>query len=118
MLRRLLLALMLVAVVALVACGQRATPEPTQAPEAEEPTEAPTEAPEVEAPAVEELNILWAQWDPADYLQVIGNMYEEETGVKVNIVQEPWGTFYDRAFTEFAAGGDAFDGIVGDSQWL
>jgi multiple sugar transport system substrate-binding protein len=72
----------------------------------------------VDTSGVEEINILWAQWDPADYLQVIGNMYEDETGIKVNIVQEPWGTFYDRAFTEFAAGGDTFDGVVGDSQWL
>jgi multiple sugar transport system substrate-binding protein len=72
------------------------------------------------APAggVTELNILWAQWDPADYLQQIGNMYEEETGIKVNIVQEPWGTFGDRFFTEMAAGGDAWDMVVGDSQWL
>ena len=86
---------------------------------------APTAAPEAAeggggtaAPAVDELNILWAQWDPADYLQEMGNMYQEETGIKVNVVQEPWGSFYDRAFTEFAAGGDTFDMIVGDSQWL
>jgi multiple sugar transport system substrate-binding protein len=106
---------MLVAVVALAlaACGPKATPEAPAEKPAEEPAEEPAPAPDVE-----ELNILWAQWDPADYLQVIGNMYEEETGIKVNIVQEPWATFYDRAYTEFAAGGDAFDGIVGDSQWL
>lgn len=87
------------------------------------PAEMPAAAPEAgveeaAAPAVEELNILWAQWDPADYLQEIGNLYEEETGITVNVVQEPWGSFYDRAFTEFAAGGDTFDMIVGDSQWL
>jgi multiple sugar transport system substrate-binding protein len=38
---------------------------------------------------IEEINILWAQWDPADYLQEIGDMYEEETGIKVNVIQEP-----------------------------
>ena len=65
---------------------------------------APAAQPEPDTSGVEEINILWAQWDPADYLQVIGNMYEAETGIKVNIVQEPWGTFYDRAFTEFTAG--------------
>ena len=37
---------------------------------------------------VTELNILWAQWDPADYLQEIGNMYEAETGIKVNRSEE------------------------------
>ena len=70
------------------------------------------------AASVEELNILWAQWDPADYLQQIGNMYEEETGIAVNIVQEPWGSFQDRFFTEMAAQGTAWDMVVGDSQWL
>ena len=116
--KKLLLALTLIMVLALAACGGTEAPEPTAAPEATEAPEVkPTEAP-VDTGSVEELNILWAQWDPADYLQVIGNMYEDETGIAVNIVQEPWGTFYDRAFTEFAAGGDAFDGIVGDSQWL
>jgi len=97
--RKIVLLLLVVATLVLAGC-----PQP-----------APTEAPK---PKVEEIKILWAEWDPADYLQQIGNLYEEETGVKVNIVQEPWGSFYDRAFTEFAAGGDAFDGIVGDSQWL
>jgi multiple sugar transport system substrate-binding protein len=77
---------------------------------------AATEAPV--GPAVTEINILWAQWDPADYLQQIANKYEEETGIKVNIIQEPWGTFGDRFFTEMAAGGDAWDMVVGDSQWL
>jgi multiple sugar transport system substrate-binding protein len=38
--------------------------------------------------------------------------------VKVTVVQEPWGSFQDRFFTEMAAGGDAWDMVVGDSQWL
>jgi multiple sugar transport system substrate-binding protein len=67
---------------------------------------------------VKELTILWAQWPPADYLQEIGNRYEQETGVKVNVIQEPWGSFYDRMSAEWAAKGDAYDMVVGDSQWL
>ena len=39
-------------------------------------------------------------------------------GVDVKVVQEPWGTFGDRFFTEMAAGGDAWDMVIGDSQWL
>ena len=74
---------------------------PPQKPAAVKP--APAEQAAAPAGNVKELNILWAQWDPADYLQQIGNMYEEETGIKVNIVQEPWGTFGDRFFTEMAA---------------
>ncbi len=68
--------------------------------------------------AVEELTILWAQWDPANYLQEIGNQYEAETGIKVNVIQEPWGSFYDRMAAEWAAQGDAYDMVVGDSQWI
>jgi multiple sugar transport system substrate-binding protein len=45
-------------------------------------------------------------------------MYEEETGITVNVIQEPWGSFQDLFFTEMAAGGDAWDMVVGDSQWL
>jgi multiple sugar transport system substrate-binding protein len=70
------------------------------------------------APAVEEINIFWAQWDPADFLQEIGNMYEEETGIKVNVIQEPWGSFGDVFFAEMAAQGTSYDMVIGDSQWL
>ena len=70
--------------------------------EAEAPAEEAAPAEAVDASGVEELNILWAQWDPADYLQEIGNMYEEETGIVVNVVQEPDNTVgaVDRAWSE------------------
>lgn len=67
---------------------------------------------------VTELTILWAQWDPADYLQQIANMYEQEYGIKVNVIQEPWGSFQDLFFTEMSAQGTSYDMVVGDSQWL
>jgi multiple sugar transport system substrate-binding protein len=115
------LALFTVLSLVLAACG----PAPAAEPAAQEAAAAPTEAPKEEAPAADaaagsitELKILWAQWDPADYLQEVGNLYEEQTGIKVTVVQEPWGSFFDRAFTEFAAKGDSWDMIVGDSQWL
>jgi len=134
-----LMFLMIVFVMVLSACAPTPTqlpaPVATEAPapvvtEAPVATEAPvvteapvaTEAPVVtEAPAasgVKELTILWAEWDPANYLQEIGNMYEKETGIKVNVVQEPWGSFYDRVSAEWAAQGDSFDMVVGDSQWV
>ncbi len=74
-----------------------------------------------QAPAasnVKELKILWAQWSPADYLQQIGAMYEKETGIKVTVVQEPWGSFGDRFNVAMAAGGTEWDMVVGDSQWI
>jgi multiple sugar transport system substrate-binding protein len=70
------------------------------------------------AAAVTELTIIWAQWAPADYLQTLVKDYEAVAGVKVNVVQEPWGTFLNRVAAEWAAKGSAFDMVVGDSQWL
>ncbi len=133
--RILLLLLTILLVFVLAACGgggdaastesgETTAEEPAaEAPAAEEPAaEAPAEEEAVEeeaaAPAVDELTILWAQWDPADYLQEIGNMYEAETGIKVNVVQEPWGSFGTLFNTEMAAQGTSYDMVVGDSQWL
>ncbi|MCI0712482.1 MAG: extracellular solute-binding protein [Chloroflexi bacterium] len=67
---------------------------------------------------VTELTIWWAEWDPANYLQQVGNNYEEETGISVTVVQEPWGSYFDRVAAEWAARGDSYDMVVGDSQWL
>ena len=75
-------------------------------------------AADTEPAGVTEINILWAQWDPADYLQEMGNMYEAETGIKVNVIQEPWGSFGNLFFAEMAAQGTSYDMVVGDSQWL
>ena len=128
--RKLLLFILLLITAVLVACGGGGTTPPAEeddpavsgpADESEpagedEPAEEP--AAEVDTSGVTELNILWAQWDPADFLQEIGNMYEEETGITVNVIQEPWGSFQDLFFTEMAAQGTAYDMVVGDSQWL
>lgn len=107
------LALALVAMVA-IACVPAAAPA---APAADAPA-AESAAPAAAASGVKELNILWAQWDPADYLQQVVQEYQDVAGVKVNVIQEPWGTFGDRFFAEMAAGGDAWDMVIGDSQWL
>ena len=130
------LALLMVAVT-LISCGGGAQPAPTAAPApttapaaaateapAAAATEAPaaeaTKAPEAAAPAgnVKELTIWWAQWDPANYLQEIGNLYEQETGIKINVVQEPWGSYQNKVSAEWAARGTGFDMVVGDSQWI
>ena len=69
-------------------------------------------------PAAEKLTILWAQWDPANYLQELVKDYEKQTGVTVKVETTPWPDFQTKAFREFAAKGDAYDLVVGDSQWL
>ncbi|NRB19750.1 MAG: extracellular solute-binding protein [Rhodobacteraceae bacterium] len=68
--------------------------------------------------AAEELVIFWAEWDPANFLQELVNEYEEVSGVEVIVETTPWSDFQTKAFTEFNARGDAYDMIVGDSQWL
>ena len=111
MAKKLFLVLLLMAALTFVACGGEVAEEVTDDTDTTEETtdesemeEAEMEEEEVaESPAVDELTILWAQWDPADYLQQIGNMYEEETGIAINVVQEPWGSFQDLFFTEMAA---------------
>lgn len=66
----------------------------------------------------QELTILWAEWDPASYLQELVNDYQKETGVKVTVETVPWPDFQTKAFTEFNSQGSAYDLVVGDSQWL
>ena len=66
----------------------------------------------------EELTIFWAEWDPANYLQELVNEYTAETGVSVTVQTTPWPDFQTKTFAEFNAKGDAFDMVVGDSQWL
>jgi multiple sugar transport system substrate-binding protein len=70
------------------------------------------------ASAQEELTIFWAEWDPANYLQELVNDYTAETGVTVTVQTTPWSDFQTKAFAEFNAKGDAYDIVVGDSQWL
>src|SRR6201987_893574 len=68
--------------------------------------------------AADTLTILWAEWDPANYLQELVKDYEKQTGVKVPVETVPWPDSQTKAFTEFNAKGDAYDLVVGDSQWL
>jgi multiple sugar transport system substrate-binding protein len=66
----------------------------------------------------QELTIFWAEWDPANYLQELVNEYTAETGVTVTVETTPWADFQTKTFAELNAHGDAYDMVVGDSQWL
>jgi multiple sugar transport system substrate-binding protein len=105
---------------ALAACAAPAAPAAPAATSAPAAGGEATTAPAAAAPAggINELTIWWAQWDPANYLQQLVADYETEKGVKVNVVQEPWGTYYNKVAAEWAAKGSGFDMVVGDSQWI
>jgi multiple sugar transport system substrate-binding protein len=119
MTRKLALPVLLILAMMILAACPSATPAPAPAPAQQPAAEQPAAAPAAPAASdVKELKILWAQWDPADFLAQLVKDYEAETGIKVTIVQEPWGSFGDRFFAEMAAGGTAWDMVIGDSQWL
>ena len=123
MLKRIVV-LAVIAVLMMSACTPAATQAPaapaTQAPAPEAtkaPAAEPTKAPAPAASGVKELKIIWAEWDPANYLAELVKDYEKETGVKVTIIQEPWGSYYTRVSADWAAKGCGFEMLVGDSQW-
>ena len=67
------------------------------------------------AMAADELTIFWAEWDPANYLQELVNEYPD---AKITVQTTPWTDFQTKTFAELNAHGDAYDLVVGDSQWL
>jgi len=64
------------------------------------------------------LTIAWAEWDPANFLVELSKDFTKETGIPVTVEAIPWGQFETKVFTNFAAKGDTYDIVVGDSQWL
>lgn len=64
------------------------------------------------------ITIWWAQWDPADGLQELGNRFERETGIKVVVHQIPWASYQDQVFLNFGNRRTDFDIVIGDSQWI
>lgn len=70
------------------------------------------------AKALPPITIFWAEWDPANYLQELCNIYTQQTGNVAKVETTPWSDFQVKTFNEFAARGDAYDLVVGDSQWL
>ena len=52
------------------------------------------------AAGVSELKIIWAQWDPSNYLQTLVKDYEAKTGIKITVIQEPWGTYGNRVYAQ------------------
>lgn len=64
------------------------------------------------------LTIVWAEWDPANYLTTLSEDFTAETGIAVDVVQIPWDKFQDKVFNSFVGKSDLYDIVIGDSQWL
>ena len=69
-------------------------------------------------PTQKALTIVWAEWDPANYLQELSKDFTAETGIEVDVIQIPWPNFQDKIFTAFVGKSDLYDIVIGDSQWL
>ncbi|MFQ6040382.1 MAG: ABC transporter substrate-binding protein, partial [Candidatus Poribacteria bacterium] len=70
------------------------------------------------AKAEKSITIVWAEWDPADYLDTLAKDFTAETGIKVTVSQIPWPNFQDKVFTAMVGKSSVYDIIIGDSQWL
>lgn len=68
--------------------------------------------------AGQSLNVVWAESDPSRFLQQLVLDFEKETGIKVMVDMIPWSHFQEKLFREFAAKGDNWDMVIGDSQWV
>ncbi len=64
------------------------------------------------------ITIWWAQWDPAAALQELGNDFQKETGIAVQVHQIPWPSYQEQVFLNFGNKQTDFNIVVGDSQWI
>lgn len=64
------------------------------------------------------VTIWWAQWEPAEGLQELGDEFAAETGIDVNVHQIGWPAYQDQVFLNFGNRTTDFDIVVGDSQWI
>jgi multiple sugar transport system substrate-binding protein len=65
----------------------------------------------------QELNVL-VEGGGRQLQEAVAARFEEETGVRVNLVELPYAGVYDRLTAEFATGGSAFDVATVDVIWL
>lgn len=71
-----------------------------------------------QASETSKLVIAWAQWDPAEQLQVLARDFTAETGIEIDVQQIPWDQFEDKVKQSWIAKSPEYDLVVGDSQWL
>ena len=64
------------------------------------------------------LVIAWAEWEPAKQMAKLTEDFTKETGIAVEVQQIPWSDFETKIKNTWSSQGDAYDLIIGDSQWL
>lgn len=64
------------------------------------------------------LTVVWAEWAPADYLDTLSKDFTAETGIEVDVIQIPWGSFQEKISAAFVGKSKLYDIVIGDSQWL
>ena len=115
---------LMILVMALTACAPKAveTEQAAEPVEADpEPTEAKVEA-ETEDPVVETetITVIFpkheAEW--ADVYEPRIKQFEEETGIKVALIQSDWDSVADQIIPEMATGGSAYDVVEFDNGWV
>lgn len=67
--------------------------------------------------AQDELNVL-VEGGGRQLQEDMAAKFEEETGVKVNLIEQPYAGVFDRLSAEFSTGGSAFDVATIDVIWL
>ncbi|GGK73568.1 ABC transporter substrate-binding protein [Amphritea balenae] len=72
----------------------------------------------VEPPKTASITILWAEWKPADYLQILAHDFTRETGIEVTVVQRSWSDWQQHFISEMEQKSKRYDLVIGDSQWL
>jgi raffinose/stachyose/melibiose transport system substrate-binding protein len=115
-----ILAVLLMASMALTACGAPSTPVATQAPAAAQ-APAATEAPAAAAPAGGEIYYLNFKPEVADLYKKIADEYKSETGITLKVVTAASGT-YEQTLKSEIAKADApvlfqINGPVGYASW-
>ncbi|HYD02976.1 MAG TPA: extracellular solute-binding protein [Alphaproteobacteria bacterium] len=64
------------------------------------------------------LTIFWAEWAPAESMEILLKDFTAETGIKAEIKVVPWSDFQDETFRVLESKSADFDLVIGDSQWL
>ncbi len=115
------LVLTMIVAILLAGCAPApAAPPAEEAPAEEAPVATEPEAPAEEAVEGESITVIFPQHeaDLSGAFEARIHEFEEESGIKVNIIQMDWTSVADKVVPEMATGGSAFDVVEFDNGWV